>query len=187
VLVYEDQALAAGESGSVDVRLDNHRRRAVLEAAGQLVHAELVPEIFDIVGVEGELATVRFRLATAAGGPAYPVIRFLPICPLPTDGSGVQPGLQDNDGCFAIVVLVGGSATSSIQRTTVVRTWMIWSSFLMEALLGTESKLSLLSDPPSWFVVSEAARTRSLGLFVCVGFVWGDDAGDETRGGWRNC
>jgi hypothetical protein len=64
---------------------------------------------------------------------------------------------------------------------------MIWSSFLMESLLGTEPKLSVLSDPPSWLVVSEAARTRSLGLFVLAGFVWGEDAGDETRGGWRDC
>jgi hypothetical protein len=31
------------------------------------------------------------------------------------------------------------------------------------------------------------ARTASLGLFVLDGFVWGADAGDETRGEARTC
>lgn len=64
---------------------------------------------------------------------------------------------------------------------------MIWSSFLMESLLGLEPKPSVPSEPPSALVVSDPARARSLGLLVRVGFVWGDDAGDDTRGGWRDC
>ena len=60
---------------------------------------------------------------------------------------------------------------------------MIWSSFLMDSLLGMEAWLPGLSDPPSWPPVSKAERTRSLGLFVRAGLVWGEEAGDETRGG----
>jgi hypothetical protein len=64
---------------------------------------------------------------------------------------------------------------------------MIWSSFLMESLLGMEPTLSVLSDLSSKLVASDPERTRSLGLFVRAGFVWGEEAGDATRGGWRDC
>jgi hypothetical protein len=100
--------------------------------------------------------------------------------------------LEDKHGCFGVEVLAAVSPTSQHPKHCYLerfwRTWMIWSSFLMDSLLGVvEPMLSAPSDPPSGLLVSKTERARSLGLFVRVGFVWGEEAGDDTRGGWRDC
>ena len=73
-----------------------------------------------------------------------------------------------------------------------VRTWTIWSSFLMESRLGPVEALSALPGPPGPSVAGRSETGRdlgvvSLGLFVLVGFVWGEEAGEETLGGCRGC
>lgn len=74
-------------------------------------------------------------------------------------------------------------------------TWTIWSSFLIDSRLGPEDEdASPLSGVPvaSCLEVASEPVLRcppmfSLGLFVRVGFVWGDEAGEDTLGGCRDC
>lgn len=78
----------------------------------------------------------------------------------------------------------------------VGRTWMIWSSFLIDSADGPPAAGAAGSSrgegAGSRLEAPEPARARpvrpsSLGLFVRDGFVWGDEAGDETRGDGRAC
>jgi hypothetical protein len=74
--------------------------------------------------------------------------------------------------------------------------WMIWSSFFIDSADGPPAAGGAGSKRGegvgSRFEAAEPARTRparlsSLGLFVRVGFVCGEEAGDETRGEGRAC
>lgn len=85
-------------------------------------------------------------------------------------------------------------------RLSRLRTWMIWSNFLMESAVGpvlgwTSAVVVAVGEPASAVSCPEAPdpdrarapRRPSLGLFVREGFVWGEEAGDETRGAGRAC
>lgn len=74
-----------------------------------------------------------------------------------------------------------------------MHTCMIWSSFLIESRLGPER---LPSPPSARFVSSGLVDSDEalvcppkpcLELFVLVGFVWGEEAGDDTLGGCLGC
>ncbi len=77
---------------------------------------------------------------------------------------------------------------------------MIWSSFRTDSLVGpAAATVPGLSGPWSAMAlscatgVSEPDRVRetapgaSRGLFVRMGLVWGDDAGEATLGGCLDC
>ena len=59
----------------------------------------------------------------------------------------------------------------------------------MDSLVGPRPALSALSGlvAPSRPAESKSGRARSLGLLDRAGFAWGDDVGDETRGGCLDC
>ena len=54
-----------------------------------------------------------------------------------------------------------------------MRTWMIWSNFLIDSRLGPGAGVSepSVSRPSRRVVMSRLLRGRSLGLFVRAGFV----------------
>lgn len=86
--------------------------------------------------------------------------------------------------------------TSEFVQTVYIRTWMIWSNFLTASLLGVPACMTPLSPLPSsaslYPGISDVdlvceLEPSSLGLFVLVGFVLGDEAGDAVTGGGRGC
>lgn len=91
---------------------------------------------------------------------------------------------------------VGISPARSEQRQGLPwPTCMIWSSFLMDSLLGPATGAA----PPSVIAAvscadaAEPSRARpaaampSRRLLVLEGFVCGEDAGEAARGGCRDC
>jgi len=86
------------------------------------------------------------------------------------------------------------SAAMLRRADDVEATCMIWSSFRIESLVGPPALTPIASKVgTSCPEVSEPARQRalvpraSLGLLVRVGLVWGEVAGDDTRGGCLGC
>lgn len=58
-------------------------------------------------------------------------------------------------------------------------TWMIWSSFFTDSLLGPESEPGALGF--GGVAEPRPSREASLELLVRAGLVWGEAAGDEAR------
>lgn len=97
--------------------------------------------------------------------------------------------------CF-VVDLESSTSTATLLKKFCT----IWSSFLTASAGGPGIGRSLSSDilgfdsaagsPLPWSEAPEPALARSpasRGLFVRDGFVWGDEAGEDVRGGTRGC
>ncbi len=106
--------------------------------------------------------------------------------------------MEYNEGGFGEVVLMDARISNERSQAHILYlklvTWITWSSLVIESLSRTNAsgalapkfRLSGVLEPRS-LDVPEPALSSSLGLFVLVGLVRGELAGDAVTGDGRGC